>query len=233
MAKKHLTKKRLLELIRKSNITNEEKNYLEALVRLEITPFDDKHVLTELEESRLIKDILEYNLSIKAIDSLTHNYMPNKYRLEIQKGHNFNIDIRTLDRIFNIINILFGSDIILTYYDRNNIDEIISNKNKKLEQLEEYYYQNYYIYFGALDSEEDKQEIARIKKDERDIESSLIGLEILKDYSDDLVEMDRHIKETFRIKENMSELVEEDKVYTTTKVEDLGKIKVYKKAIKR
>ena len=233
MAKKHLTKKRLLELIRKSNITNEEKNYLEALVRLEITPFDDTHVLTELEESRLIKDILEYNLSIKAIDSLTHNYMPNKYRLEIQKGHNFNIDIRTLDRIFNIINILFGSDIILTYYDRNNIDEIISNKNKKLEQLEEYYYQNYYIYFGALDSEEDKQEIARIKKDERDIESSLIGLEILKDYSDDLVEMDRHIKETFRIKENMSELVEEDKVYTTTKVEDLGKIKVYKKAIKR
>jgi len=233
MAKKHLTKKRLLELIRKSNITNEEKNYLEALVRLEITPFDDKHVLTELEESRLIKDILEYNLSIKAIDSLTHNYMPNKYRLEIQKGHNFNIDIRTLDRIFNIINILFGSDIILTYYDRNNIDEIISNKNKKLEQLEDYYYQNYYIYFGALDSEEDKQEIARIKKDERDIESSLIGLEILKDYSDDLVEMDRHIKETFRIKENMSELVEEDKVYTTTKVEDLGKIKVYKKAIKR
>ena len=233
MAKKHLTKKRLLELIRKSNITNEEKNYLEALVRLEITPFDDKHVLTELEESRLIKDILEYNLSIKAIDSLTHNYMPNKYRLEIQKGHNFNIDIRTLDRIFNIINILFGSDIIFTYYDRNNIDEIISNKNKKLEQLEDYYYQNYYIYFGALDSEEDKQEIARIKKDERDIESSLIGLEILKDYSDDLVEMDRHIKETFRIKENMSELVEEDKVYTTTKVEDLGKIKVYKKAIKR
>ena len=233
MAKKHLTKKRLLELIRKSNITNEEKNYLEALVRLEITPFDDKHVLTELEESRLIKDILEYNLSIKAIDSITHNYMPNKYRLEIQKGHNFNIDIRTLDRIFNLINIIFGSDIILTLYDRNNIDEIISNKNKKLEQLEDYYYQNYYIYFGALDSEEDKQEIARIKKDERDIESSLIGLEILKDYSDDLVEMDRHIKETFRIKENMSELVEEDKVYTTTKVEDLGKIKVYKKAIKR
>ena len=233
MAKKHLTKKRLLELIRKSNITNEEKNYLEALVRLEITPFDDKHVLTELEESRLIKDILEYNLSIKAIDSITHNYMPNKYRLEIQKGHIFNIDIRTLDRIFNLINIIFGNDIILTLYDRNNIDEIISNKNKKLEQLEDYYYQNYYIYFGALDSEEDKQEIARIKKDERDIESSLIGLEILKDYSDDLVEMDRHIKETFRIKENMSELVEEDKVYTTTKVEDLGKIKVYKKAIKR
>ena len=31
----------------------------------------------------------------------------------------------------------------------------------------------------------------------------------------------------------MNELVEEDKMYTTTKVEDLGKIKVYKKAIKR
>ena len=233
MAKKHLTKKRLLELIKQANLTNEEKNYLEALVRLEITPFDDTHVLTELEESRLIKDILEYNLSIKAIDSITHHYMPNKYRLEIQKGHNFNIDIRTLDRIFNLINIIFGSDIILTLYDRNNIDEIINSKNTKLEELEEYYYQNYYIYFGALDSEEDKKEIDRIKTEQRDIESSLIGLEILKDYSDDIVEMDRHIKETFVIKENMNELVEEDKIYTTTKVEDLGKIKVYKKAIKR
>ena len=83
MAKKMLTKKRLLELIKNEKMTTEERTYLEALVNLEITPFDDEHVLTELEKSRLVKEILRYNLTIKSIDSITHNYMPHKYKLEI------------------------------------------------------------------------------------------------------------------------------------------------------
>lgn len=233
MAKKMLTKKRLLELIKNEKMTPEERTYLEALVNLEITPFDDEHVLTELEKSRLVKEILRYNLTIKSIDSITHNYMPHKYKLEISKGPRFTIDVRRTDYVYNLISILFGSDIDITLYDRSDIDEIIKLTRQKIDELEEYYYQNYYIYFGALDSEEDKKEIERIKHEEWVLEGRLVQLEIMRDFSDDLIIMDKHISDTFNIKEDISEVIEEDKVFETVKVKDLDKIKVYKKRIKR
>ena len=224
-------KKQLLNSLSSYNTNPLEKEYLRSLIELDITPFDDNDSLKNLKLTSLSRDVLRYNLLIKSIEAVTYDYNPKKYRLLLEKSFNFNMSLLSREKTYNLINIQFGNDIILTIHDRNNIEKLLEEKRKKLEELEAYHYDYFYIYFGALNSPEDKAEEKRVLDEIRTTEFEIEKLEELLDLSD-IVNYDERIKENLHISETKDVIISKEGIEATSIIHDAGKVRVLKKSFK-
>ena len=224
-------KKQLLNSLSSYKTNPIEKEYLRSLIELDITPFDDNDSLKNLELTSLSREILRYNLLIKSIEAVTYDYNPKKYRLLLEKNYNFNMSLIRREKTFNLLNITFGNDIILTIHDRKNIETLLEEKRKKLEELNDYHYDYFYIYFGALDSPEDKAEEQRVLDEIRRTEIEIEKLEELLDLSD-IVNYDERIKDNLHIVETKDEYVSSDGIEATSVIHEAGKVRVFKKSFK-
>ena len=224
-------KKQLLNNLSSYNTNPLEKEYLRSLIELDITPFDDNDFLKNLKLTSLSRDVLRYNLLIKSIEAVTYDYNPKKYRLLLEKSFNFNMSLLSREKTYNLINIQFGNDIILTIHDRNNIEKLLEEKRKKLEELEAYHYDYFYIYFGALNSPSDKAEEKRVLDEIRTTEFEIEKLEELLDLSD-IVNYDERIKNNLHIKETKDVIISKEGIEATSIIHDAGKVRVLKKSFR-
>ena len=229
--RKMSNKKQLLNRLSSYETTILEKEYLRSLVELDITPFDDNRTLKKLELTGLSREILRYNLFIKSVEAITHDYNPKEYKLLLDKGYDFNMSLLRKEKIYNLINMNFDNDVILTIHDRTNIEKLLEEKRKKLEELKDYYHDCFYIYFGALNSPEEKIEEKRVLKEIKILKYEIERLEELHDLSE-IVEYDRRVKESLHIPETKNEIILKNGIETTSIIHEAGRVKVLKQSFK-
>ena len=221
-------RKDLLERVRDFSYPIYKKNYLESLLNLEISPFGDIKRLNELEMNKLEKEIIKYNLTIKAINAINKS-LPDNSRLKVFKSDTFDTEV-SLNHDWQFINMLFndrGSRI--TYYDRTTVSDDKRKLEKELEELEDKYLHAYGVYYGSLvpSDEEDN-----LKERIEEIKNILFDVNLMHE-DKELFQIDKVIREDLLLPSTEKKLIHSDETYDTFDVSNNSNIKVYKKVIRK
>lgn len=203
------------------------KEYLEYLLNLEITPFSNIKELNNLEMTKLEKEILKYNLTVKAINSISNN-LPNYSKLRIDNYNSFDLEVG-LNHDWQILNINLEDNSKITYYDRTNILKDLFDLSNKLDELEEDYYHNYEVYYGHLDNTNEEVELlSQIE----DLKERIYDLNVMKE-DKDIFTLDKIVRQDLLLPSSEKELLFSDETYNTYNVTNNNNIKVYKKTIRK
>lgn len=204
------------------------KEYLEYLLNLEITPFSNIKELNNLEMNKLEAEILKYNLTNKAINSISRN-LPDYTKLVINNFRSFDLEVG-LNSSWQIVNMNIGeTGSKITFYDRSTLLKDNFDLNNKLDELEEEYYHNYGVYYDRLKGTPEEVELGTKIED---LKNRIYDLTMMvKDK--EIFTLDKALRQDLLLPDEEKELIHSDETYNTYSTTNNRNIRVYKKTIRK
>lgn len=224
-----MKKKELLGSLNSKEYNSDIKDYLTELILLKYSPFKYVELLDKLELTPLEREILKYNLSIKAINAVAYN-LPEKTSMELNKGDRFSIYV-TGKQEWPIINMKFCGELKLSYYDRSKILKDKFDLLNKLDELNDEYHHNYYVYKGHMDKELEQKAI-NIKETINEITDRLYDVSLMSE-DKEVFYLDKILIEELALPEKENSLVRSSEIFDTYDVTNNKKILVHKKIIRK
>ncbi len=224
-------RKDLLERVRDYSYPIYKRNYLESLLNLELSPFGDIKRLNQLDMNSLEKEIIKYNLSIKAINAINKS-LPDNSKLRVLKSDNFSAEV-SYNHDWPFIDMcLSDNNSKITYYDRTSVSNDKKELDTELEELEEEYHHTYGVYYGSLFPTEEE---TKLKTRIEDIKNILFDISLMEE-DKEIFEIDKVIKNDLLLPSTEKKLINNDDIYEpydTYDVTNNSSIKVYKKVIRK
>jgi hypothetical protein len=218
-------RRELLDRLKNEKYESDIRDYLTELIYLKYSPFRYTQYLDRLELTPLERKILQYNLTVKAINAVGDN-LPEDSRMRVNKYDRFSIEVG-FNSEWEIINMIFDDNIKISYYDRTTLLKDIFDLSNELDELEEEYHHNYSVYYNHLD---DTKEEVKMKLRIEDLKNKLYDLSVMKE-DKKLFVLDEIVRNELKLPSENFKKVYIDELYDTYNVTNNKSIKVYKKVI--
>ena len=220
-------RRELLDRLKNEKYESDIRDYLTELIYLKYSPFRYTQYLDRLELTPLERKILQYNLTIKAINAIGDN-LPENSKMEVNNYDRFSIEAGS-NYDWEIINMIFAKNMKVTYYDRTKLLKDKFDLANKLDELEEEYEHNYKVYYGHIDNTDEEIEL---KTKIEDLKNRLFDLSLMVEDKSIFI-LDQIIKEELSLPTNEVILKNSSEIYNTYDVTNNRNIKVYKKTIRK
>ena len=109
-----MKRKELLGSLNSKEYNSDIKDYLTELILIKYSPFKYVELLDKLELTPLEREILKYNLTVKAINAVGDN-LPEDSRMRVNKYDRFSIEVG-FNSEWEIINMIFDDNIKISYF---------------------------------------------------------------------------------------------------------------------
>ena len=220
-------KRELLDRLKEEKYNGDIKDYLKELIYLKRSPFSNIDYLNELELTPLEREIIKYNLSVKAINAIGDN-LPENTKMKVYRYDRISIEVGNNNE-WEIVNMIFDDNIKVSYYDRTTLLKDIFNLSNELDELEEEYHHNYSVYYHHLEAT--KEEVM-MKFRIEELKNLIYDLSVMKD-DKNIFMLDNVLKSELKLPSISGKKVNEDETYETHDVTNNKNIKVYKKVIRK